>query len=232
MSNEPSAFLMSAHDPAIPYESPNEEEFLLYRSAMLYGIARLSDEDGTREWDFSLDNLGGFMSEAGHERAAWVFENSGDPQYEDDEVFSGDYFESTADAEAVVEDLVRSGDLEWIVRDGKLCTRIANLKHVLSNPIQLGGQRYRAPEISVTIQRLDELKRMDYGAYLQTPEWRTRRDRHLEFAGHRCQICYSPSSLHVHHRTYKNRGHERTSDLIVLCSECHELFHTNSRLQK
>jgi hypothetical protein len=31
--------------------------------------------------------------------------------------------------------------------------------------------------------------------------------------------------LEVHHNTYERYGDESTFDLIVLCEQCHELFH-------
>jgi len=31
--------------------------------------------------------------------------------------------------------------------------------------------------------------------------------------------------LNVHHNTYKRRGHELGSDLLVLCQKCHKKIH-------
>jgi hypothetical protein len=31
--------------------------------------------------------------------------------------------------------------------------------------------------------------------------------------------------MHVHHRTYERIGHEKLSDLCLLCGPCHRLFH-------
>ncbi len=36
--------------------------------------------------------------------------------------------------------------------------------------------------------------------------------------------------LDVHHRMYERRGEERDVDLIVLCHECHSIFHELGRL--
>jgi len=74
------------------------------------------------------------------------------------------------------------------------------------------------------------LKTMPYREYLLTAEWQARRKEALRRAGYRCQTCAEPGKMHVHHRTYVNRGAERPSDLIVLCFKCHELFHENRRL--
>jgi 5-methylcytosine-specific restriction endonuclease McrA len=73
--------------------------------------------------------------------------------------------------------------------------------------------------------RIEELKTMPYDEYLETPEWAEKRDAALKRAGHRCQICNASGSLNVHHRTYENRGDERSEDLTVLCDQCHALFH-------
>ncbi|MGI0489793.1 hypothetical protein ACN4EK_30610 [Pantanalinema rosaneae CENA516] len=81
-------------------------------------------------------------------------------------------------------------------------------------------------------QRLNELQKMPYQEYLKTPEWHSRRQKHLQSAGFRCQICNAKGvTLHVHHRTYERRGIERFTDLIVLCCKCHELFHQQGQLQ-
>ena len=76
------------------------------------------------------------------------------------------------------------------------------------------------------------LATMPYAQYLKTDHWQAVRKAALERADHRCQTCNTPDNLHVHHRTYENRGSERDSDVIVLCKECHERFHgvTNGRV--
>lgn len=87
-----------------------------------------------------------------------------------------------------------------------------------------------APEKSVTPERSAVLRSMPYEEYLLTPEWDARRMHKILSAGKKCQVCNSGSPLNVHHRTYIRRGVERWSDLIVLCVECHELFHAHRRL--
>jgi hypothetical protein len=85
-------------------------------------------------------------------------------------------------------------------------------------------------EISLGNDRLNELKQMPYDEYLRTPEWKKRRKKQLKSAGHRCQVCNSPKRLNVHHRTYDRRGQELPQDLIVLCRNCHSIFHKTSKL--
>lgn len=74
-------------------------------------------------------------------------------------------------------------------------------------------------------KRIQELRAMPYEEYLLTPEWQEKRQQALERADYRCQLCYSPDQLNVHHRTYKRRGNEDRGDLTVLCRACHERFH-------
>ena len=79
--------------------------------------------------------------------------------------------------------------------------------------------------------RFLELKKMKYQDYLQTPEWKERRQKHLKSAGFRCQICNSSEQpLDVHHRTYERRGNEYYKDLIVLCRNCHSTFHESGKV--
>lgn len=76
------------------------------------------------------------------------------------------------------------------------------------------------------------MRTMPYPKYLKTDHWSRCRKRALEAAGHRCQLCNSTHRLQVHHRTYERRGNESPDDVIVLCSACHQLFHTHRRVTK
>ena len=70
-----------------------------------------------------------------------------------------------------------------------------------------------------------QLHAMPYRQYLRTPEWQRTRKAALKRAGYACQVCNRNRILHVHHRTYERRGYELARDLIVLCDECHALYH-------
>jgi 5-methylcytosine-specific restriction endonuclease McrA len=70
---------------------------------------------------------------------------------------------------------------------------------------------------------------MAYRDYLQTADWKIRREGALKRAGFSCQICSGKGELHVHHRTYVRRDNEAESDLIVLCAACHKLFRENGK---
>ena len=73
---------------------------------------------------------------------------------------------------------------------------------------------------------------MTYKEYLQSPEWAVIRRIKLEEAGHRCMVCNGDGKLHVHHRTYERIRMELLSDLIVMCADCHRLFHFRGQDQK
>lgn len=74
---------------------------------------------------------------------------------------------------------------------------------------------------------LKESKAMNYKDYLLTDHWLHFRIEALKHSDHRCQLCNKDRvKLHVHHKTYENRGRETFNDIIVLCEECHSLVHT------
>jgi len=78
----------------------------------------------------------------------------------------------------------------------------------------------------VGAERLAELNAMPYHLYLRTPEWKRARAAALLRSGYACSLDVNHTEcLEVHHRTYENRGAERTADLTVLCHACHWLHH-------
>lgn len=79
--------------------------------------------------------------------------------------------------------------------------------------------------------RMNALKKMPYKEYLRTPEWLSFRATILKERGSKCELCGDTgTTINVHHRTYRSRGHESAEDVIVLCQPCHELFHKNGKL--
>jgi len=74
-------------------------------------------------------------------------------------------------------------------------------------------------------KRLENLRRLPYAEYLKSDHWQEVRRQKLRSAGYHCQLCNQPGVLDVHHRTYERLGCERSSDLIVLCRDCHTTFH-------
>jgi hypothetical protein len=71
-----------------------------------------------------------------------------------------------------------------------------------------------------------------YEDYIKSPEWKSRAEAAKNRAGNRCQVCNGRESLNAHHRTYENLGNEGEMDLIVLCKDCHKLFHDNGKLRR
>ncbi len=62
-----------------------------------------------------------------------------------------------------------------------------------------------------------------YDKYIKSAQWRNICALLKKQAKHLCQNCGRPSpSLSVHHLTYERFGHERMSDLQVLCTPCHD----------
>jgi 5-methylcytosine-specific restriction endonuclease McrA len=66
---------------------------------------------------------------------------------------------------------------------------------------------------------------MNYSQYLNSFHWRDLRDAKLHSVNDRCEKCHRRSNLQVHHLTYERLGHERLTDLQVLCESCHEKAH-------
>ena len=65
-----------------------------------------------------------------------------------------------------------------------------------------------------------------YHEYLKSDAWKERAKLERQ-QNPNCSLCNRKGMLHVHHRTYVRLGSEREGDLVVLCDECHELFHKN-----
>ena len=73
-------------------------------------------------------------------------------------------------------------------------------------------------------------RKKQYADYLHSPHWRSVREWAIERAANRCQVCNGAERLHVHHRTYERVGAELPSDLIVLCEDCHGIFHRAGKI--
>lgn len=77
--------------------------------------------------------------------------------------------------------------------------------------------------------RITDAGRADgYQRYLQSAAWKTTRRLALERNGYRCSGCDETEHLEVHHLTYERLGHERPTDLMVLCGFCHAREHGRS----
>ena len=69
----------------------------------------------------------------------------------------------------------------------------------------------------------------DYKRYLRCRHWQELRQKALNRANGRCEMCgyepWKPGTLQVHHRTYERIGKEGLDDLIVVCPRCHMKIH-------
>lgn len=73
-------------------------------------------------------------------------------------------------------------------------------------------------------------KRIDYNKYLSSKHWKRTRAKALKRAKYKCQLCgRKKCTFNVHHNNYKNLYWEDKSDLIVLCTRCHTMFHSYIR---
>ena len=73
-------------------------------------------------------------------------------------------------------------------------------------------------------------KKLDYKEYLKTPHWQAKRTEAFSKQGNKCRVCGSPYSLNIHHRRYRYKGKsilykELNQNLLVLCQDCHLLWH-------
>lgn len=65
-----------------------------------------------------------------------------------------------------------------------------------------------------------------YKQYINSEAWITRKDSFFATRERVCVGCDSRQNIHVHHMTYERLGAEKDEDLVVLCKECHELYHS------
>lgn len=64
-----------------------------------------------------------------------------------------------------------------------------------------------------------------YTEYINSEEWKQKREQAFIHRWMICQKCWSTSFLQVHHWTYKNLFKEKLSDLFILCNNCHFDLH-------
>ena len=73
-----------------------------------------------------------------------------------------------------------------------------------------------------------------YMEYLQSEEWKKKRIRKALEQNFTCEICGGVfhTGFNIHHKTYKNLGHEPLKDLMFLCENCHMELHRKKDLEK
>jgi 5-methylcytosine-specific restriction endonuclease McrA len=100
-----------------------------------------------------------------------------------------------------------------------------------SNEIRIFEAMAKKGKISRIKLRLSELHNENYKNYIQSSQWADLRKQYFQRAGYRCMLCNgSGGGLELHHRTYRNLGHEKPADLITLCNNCHNFFHSHKSL--
>jgi len=79
---------------------------------------------------------------------------------------------------------------------------------------------------------IDNLWHDWYNQYLQTNEWKERRQSVIKRENGLCQGCQNAPIEEIHHLTYKCVGIEPLFQLVGLCSECHKLIHDITDIRK
>lgn len=68
--------------------------------------------------------------------------------------------------------------------------------------------------------------KVDYDSYIRySPAWKQKRAARLKLDRGHCRGCGSIHHLHVHHLTYDRLGHEKITDLVTVCEQCHAGIH-------
>lgn len=64
--------------------------------------------------------------------------------------------------------------------------------------------------------------------YLNTKHWKAIRIKAFEYYNGVCQRCgdyMTQNNFTIHHRSYKNLGNEKMTDLVLYCNRCHAIIH-------
>jgi hypothetical protein len=69
-----------------------------------------------------------------------------------------------------------------------------------------------------------------YYQYLDSEEWKQKRNVILSKASYLCQGCKNNKANRVHHMTYRNLGAECDEELMALCDICHDSYHRINRI--
>ncbi len=71
-----------------------------------------------------------------------------------------------------------------------------------------------------------------YSEYLQSAEWRIKRDKVLKRAKGICEGCLERKATVVHHLTYRHIGNEFMFELLAVCKECHNRIHAQAEREE
>jgi hypothetical protein len=104
----------------------------------------------------------------------------------------------------------------------------SNTKQLIKEPVVTDLHTGKVKLSAYRARKAEEanyLHYMPYAEYLQTAHWKKISQKTRDRFGCRCAVCNSDQFIQVHHRTYERRGFEWPEDLIVLCGQCHEIYH-------
>src|SRR3990167_495604 len=131
--------------------------------------------------------------------------------------------------------LRNTGQIDWLKPGQKVtCRALYHTRSGVSDMFALATSAYWAtakkrvmrPSFSTIGELLLHSLRQSetYKTYLQSPEWRARRQQMLARTDLRCDRCAAIGiGLEVHHLRYEHLGHEPDADLEVLCPPCHKM---------
>lgn len=216
-----------------PWPLDTDDQLHDLRIRIAYAVAKSADADGNMSLYLATDEIGKLMWSLGIPRFQYLDLIYTDIDFDDPRKM--ERIRVRDEVTDALAQLVMDGWLEWVTVDGHPALHISDLKaarrFLVDNAEQYGNVGYQDDE-RLSDEQIEELNTMPYRRYLKTDVWKRRREKHLKFARNRCQVCNADGpELNVHHRTYERRGYESAADLIVLCKECHSLFHEHGRIK-
>ena len=69
------------------------------------------------------------------------------------------------------------------------------------------------------------MRNMQYNEYLKSDHWQKLRKLAWYKFPHKCSICGTKDDLVLHHRTYKDLGHESLNQITIICQTHHTAIH-------
>ncbi|UAB78651.1 HNH endonuclease [Erythrobacter sp. SCSIO 43205] len=77
----------------------------------------------------------------------------------------------------------------------------------------------------------DSQNALEYQEYLNSSEWRDKREKVLKRANGTCEGCLDRAATEVHHITYEHIGEEFLWELRAVCQQCHDRIHQSEEEQ-
>jgi 5-methylcytosine-specific restriction endonuclease McrA len=178
--------------------------------------------------------------------------HTGDNKFRNDEASDNNFWESWKDFEKILE----AANIDFTnTLANKQHSGVRHISYSLSSALECDCDRFsktlaleniKSLWFNLNIVRppaseLDWLKSLDYkSGYLNTLHWAKVRAAILLISDARCKFCSDKDwdrfrlscgddtlrKLHVHHLHYKNLGHERYEDLVLLCEGHHMIEHS------